>query len=232
MKKAITILAVLIVLVGAVFAEDHTIRIKADVSSIIPVFSLQFNGAKSVASTTQDRAATVLDEETGEPVLDEETGEPVANPEYLQYTDRYGLRNHTDNTAVEAGFKLDKGGSVTVYAVLLNKAKQIETYDLTFSDGVFDVKKQTHDATLAPTSITTAALASTAGCVANLENRTGEDGGAANKIVKLTFDGQTVQSTNLQLASATYTYDGDDAIDMLEEGQYYYADIVLTVSAT
>ena len=226
MKKAITILAVLIVLVGAVFAENHTIQIKADVSSIIPVFSLQFNGAKSVASTTKDTAETI--------VTDEETGATAPNPEYLQYSDRYGLGNHSDDTAVLAGFKLDKGGSVTVYAVLLNKAKQIETYDLTFSDGVFDVKRQgrTENETLAPTSITTAALANTAGCVANLENRTGADGGAANRIVKLTFDGQTVQSTNLQLASATYTYQGDDTIDMLEADQYYYADIVLTVSAT
>ena len=41
MKKAITILAVLIVLVGAVFAnETHTIKVKADVTEVVPVFGL------------------------------------------------------------------------------------------------------------------------------------------------------------------------------------------------
>lgn len=239
MKKAITILAVLIVLVGAVFAETHKIQIKADVTSIIPVFGLRYAEEASKITNSTTRIGNDQD----------------AN--YQQYTNRYGLNEavpaqgqegdddyvpavaevpytygYTSN-AIDVGFNLDKGGNVTVYACLLNPAKQIKTYHLTFGDGVFDVNRQGDPQTLNPASITTAPLANTAGCRAT----TGDpaiSGETGNNVINVTFDGKTVAAAAtavLPLASAIYAYNGDETIDMLATGEYYYADIVLGISS-
>ena len=222
MKKAITILAVLIVLVGAVFAETHTIKLKSDVSAVIPVFGLRF-GTNDLTMTNE--TDLINDAE---------------DPNYKQYTNRFGVADEysygTDPVdaqanpvvfadAVDVGFNLDKNGTVKVYACLLNPAKQIETYTLTFSDGEFDVKKNGGAATHTPTSIV-------AGDFINVTGVKSQAGASGNK-ADLTFDGKVVTGAKpLALASATYTYQGDDAIDMLPEGEFYYADIVLTVAAT
>ena len=141
---------------------------------------------------------------------------------------------YTDN-AIDVNFNLDKGGSVTVYACLLNPAKQIKTYLLTFGDGVFDVKRQgnTENQTLAPASITTAAIANTDGCRAT-EGSAAASGEAGNKVINVVFDGKTVSAASsavLPLASAIYAYNADETIDMLAAGQFYYADIVLGIAA-
>ena len=241
MKKAITILAILAIVVGAVFAETHKIQIKADVTQIVPVFGLRYgeNAATFTNSTTR--------------IADDE------DPNFQQYTNRYGLAEAVEgvgeegdpdyvapvaevpytygytSNAIDVGFNLDKGGSVTVYACLLNPAKQIKTYLLTFGDGVFDVKRQgvTENQTLAPASITTAALANTAGCRATAGSAAAS-GETGNYVINVAFDGKTVAAATsdvLPLASAVYAYSADETIDMLAAGEFYYADIVLGIAA-
>ena len=57
MKKAITILAVLIVLVGAVFADEtHKIQIKSEVGVVLPIFQLSFvSGGTGTATTNASK---------------------------------------------------------------------------------------------------------------------------------------------------------------------------------
>ena len=217
MKKLIAILAIMVVLAGALFADEtHTVKIKADVNSIIPVFGLKQGGYKTNTAT--------LDGET------QYTGD------YTTEYDRastYGMTSNDD--ALLVSFKLDQGGSVTFYAILLNNAKQIETYDLEFGGGVFTVSKngapnQQHG----PQTVT----------VTKGDNITGltiADGAAAttalyDKKIGLTFDGKAISGVSNDnphvLATAIYTYPQDLTIDALPAGSYYYADVTLTVSAT
>ena len=217
MKKAITILAVLIVLVGAVFAaETHTVKIKADVNVIKPVFGLMMDGNEYKTNTA------TLDGET------DYTGD---------YTTEFGrgvsYGMDDDEDALAVSFKLDQGGTVTFNAVLLNNAKEISQYDLTFGDGVFTVSKNgTGNQQHGPSSV-----AVTKG--SNITGLTITDGSATtpalyDKKVNLDFDGKAItgvtNSAPKTLATAVYTYPEDLTIDALPQGQYYYADVTLTVA--
>ena len=207
MKKLIAILAIMVVLAGAVFAaETHTIRIMADVTEVIPIFGLKMT-TPAQSYVTNDAAA-------------------------FGAGSSYG---HTaNNQAFDVVFNLDEDGSVVFTALLMNPAKQNETYTLEFGGGTFAVKKNGGNASLAPTSITTSAGTTTAGLtIAAGSNATVS--GATNKIINLTFDGTTVAaaaSDPYPLATATYEYTADPEIDPTEEGQYYYADVTLVVTAT
>ncbi len=212
MKKAITILAVLIVLVGAVFATDpvdpetHTIKIKADVTAIEPIFALKVG---ATVTNTSDVFGT----------SNHTVGNTPSNPAG-EFTDAVQAQTAQGN------LKLDQGGTVEFYAVLQNKAKQIENYILTFGGGTFDVMKNGHAATLgAQIALDSETFASVDGCAVtqNAQN---------TKAVDVAFDGKKVTAANPQLvlAKATYTYTGDDGIDMLEEGHFYYADVTLQVA--
>lgn len=225
MKKVFAILLVLALVAGFVFAADseqHKIVVKSDVTAVVPVFALKLNDTAITNSTTA------------------ETTTDATNSAYHQYTNRfgeessyvYGTASDADTSTVDVGFNLDQGGSVTVYAVLLNPAKQIETYTLTFSDGVFAAKKNGGDYSVTPT-ITTTEGTSTTGCVIAKGDAVGES--TTNFVTNLTFDGKLVtaaSSTPYTLATALYTYAPDNSVDLLETGKYYYANIVLTVAAT
>ena len=220
MKKLIAILAIMVVLVGVVFAsETHTVKIKADVNSIVPVFALKQGEYKTNTATLN--TAT---EYTGDYTTQYKDGES------------YGMTaaNDTEN-ALLVDFKLDQGGSVTFYAILLNNAKQIETYTLEFGGGVFTVSKNgTANQQHGPQTVT----------VTKGDGITGltiADGAAAttalyDKKIGLTFDGKAISGVSNDnphtLATAVYTYPEDLTIDALPAGSYYYADVTLTVSAT
>ena len=197
MKKVLTILAVLIVLTSAVFAADsetHTIRVKADVTEVVPAFQLWYGDAKT-----------------------------NTNPNAFTNAANYNPYN-TDASAIDVGFNLDEGGPVTVYAVLANKAKINKAYTLTFSDGIFNVTRNKVDGTLEPS------IATTAGTKITGTSAIAKTSEAADAPVQVTFNGTTVEDTNPQLATAVYTYDADTEIDPLAAGQFYYANIVLTVA--
>lgn len=130
-----------------------------------------------------------------------------------------------DSAAIDTGFNLDAGGTVTVTAVLANKAKTKTAYTLTFSDGVFDVKRNGTDGTLVPSIVTTA------GDVITGTSAVAKASEAADAPVNVTFNGTTVTATNPVLATATYTYTADPTIDPNADGEFYYADILLTVAA-
>lgn len=200
MKKVLTILAVLIVLTSAVFAasEVHTIRVKADVTEVVPAFQLWLGETKINATKTN---AT-----------------PVA------FTDNATYNLVDDGSAIDTGFNLDAGGSVTVYAVLANKAKINKAYTLTFSDGVFAVTRNGAPGSLNPT------IAIEAGAVITGTSAVAKTVEAANAPVQVTFNGTTVTATDPKLATATYNYTGDPTIDPTAEDEYYYANIVLTVA--
>ena len=198
MKKVLTILAVLIVLTSAVFAESevHTIRVKADVTEVVPAFQLWLGETKT--NTT---------------------------PVVFKNNATYNLVD--DATAIDTGFNLDAGGSVTVYAVLANKAKINKAYTLTFSNGVFNVTRNGGAGTLVPSIETTAgAVIVGTSAIAKL------DDAVADSPVEVTFNGTTVTAADPKLATAVYSYTGDPTIDPTAEDEYYYANIVLTVSTT
>lgn len=196
MKKVLTILAVLAIVTFAVFADSevHTIRIKADVTEVVPAFQLWLGATKT-------------------------------NTTPVEFTNNATYNLVDDASAIDTGFNLDAGGKVTVYAVLANKAKINKAYTLTFSDGVFSVKRNTVGGTLVP-SITTTALdpkiTGTSSIVKTSE--------AADAPVEVTFNGTTVTATEPKLATAVYNYTGDPTIDPTAEDEYYYANIVLTVA--
>ena len=196
MKKVLTILAVMAIVTCAVFAdsETHKIRIKADVTEVVPAFQLWLGATKT--NTT-----------------------PVAFSDGATYylTD--------DATAIDTGFNLDEGGSVTVYAVLANKAKINKAYILTFSDGVFNVTRNNVAGTLVPSIATTALDPEIGGTSSIIKTSAADDAP-----VKVTFNGTTVTETDPKLATAIYSYVADTEIDPTAEDEYYYANIVLTVA--
>ena len=213
MKKAITILAILIVLVGAVFAEDHTIRIKADVTSVIPVFGLKYN-----TSVTNSTSLITEGENAG------------------QYSNSYTAAGNyvvaagaaiANTDALDAGIKLDKGGDVYFWAELLNPAKQKKGYTLVFTDGVFNVTKNSGTAATITPTITTDNLNTTT------NNGFAVTAGANNATVRVVFDGkQVVNADSIDLARAKYTYTGLPEIDMPAGTEnYWYADVTLTITA-
>lgn len=194
MKKVLTILAILALVTFAVFADSevHTIRIKADVTEVIPAFQLWLGATKT--NTT-----------------------PVA------FTNNATYSLVDDATAIDTGFNLDAGGTVTVYAVLANKAKINQAYLLTFSDGVFSVKRNGTGGDLTP------AITTEAGSVITGTSAVAKTTSADDAPVKVTFNGTTVTATDPKLATATYDYTGDPTIDPTAADEYYYANIVLTV---
>jgi hypothetical protein len=220
MKKAITILAIIAIVAGALFAtsETHTVRIKADVNVIKPVFGLMMDG-----DTYKTNTAT-LDGDTD--YTGDYTTEFGRNASYGMT----GEENDNDN-ALAVSFKLDQGGTVTFNAVLLNNAKEISQYDLTFGDGVFTVSKngrpnQQHG----PSSVEVTAGSDITG----LDIADGDDAGDYDKKVNLDFDGKAISGvTNAApktLATAVYTYPEDLTIDALADDEFYYADVTLTVA--
>ena len=126
MKKAITILAILAIVVGAVFADEtHTLKIKATQQNIEPAFQMY---VKAVTQTGATKDSTIITNPTAVKYdLLEEVGD--GDEEY-------------DSSASEAAtFSFELANTVTVAVKLGNAAKTAQNYLLTFKDGVFNVKK-------------------------------------------------------------------------------------------
>ena len=131
----------------------------------------------------------------------------------VEFTDEAAYQD-----AFEASFNLDAGGAVTVSARVANLAKEVQAYTLTFTGGQFAVTKNGAPATIVPTIAASAATGTITGV-------TVEKTAAAQ--VRASFNGTKMTAEGQMLASATYTYSPDSAIDP----DTYTADIVLTVAA-
>ena len=111
MKKVLTILAILVVLTSAVFAETHSIKIKATKAAVPPEFQMVIGSV-----TTNDgevRGAFGADDY-----------------ELIAETDAFG-------DTWDTGFEVAK--TVNVLVKIANAAKTTQNYLLTFRDGVFEV---------------------------------------------------------------------------------------------
>lgn len=229
MKKVITILAILVVLVSAVFAaETHTIKVKANVEEVLPAFQLRYSTAKTNKGTD-----AVTDPETGAETT------PAVAPALVNVTNG----THSDTaTEPDVGFDLDAGGEVTVNAYVVNDVKTNKQYKLEFSDGVFTVKRNTTPGKLSPTkletfdgdsndAVKTGGYSHTAAATNN--DKTADTTASLKASTNVIFSGKTGTgaTTAIKVASATYTYTGDNTIDPNTAAEeWYYANIVMSIT--
>jgi hypothetical protein len=218
MKKAITILAVLIVLVSAVFAaETHKLTVKADVTETLPAFNLSYSTKNTNTVATNVYGTNQLYDATG-----------------------------TGDAAADAGFNLNANGSFVVTAQVINAVKTNRIYTLEFKGGVFDVTRDTTSGKLSPKQITVAdahtAADTSVKTVAKVSDSTeltaeqtrADDPTALSAKARVTFSGKTGTGTPAAakpIAAATYSYLGDDDIDPTTTANpWYYADIILVIT--
>ena len=119
MKKVITILAILVVLTSAVFAETHKLTVKTVVADVTPSFQLRYGTDGVYTNATAD--SNSIDTQS--------------------YPGQYGV---TEDLTVTTAIDLEQDistGDVTAdfYAVLAVGGKQKnKTYKLTFTAGAFN----------------------------------------------------------------------------------------------
>ncbi len=182
MKKLITILAILMVLVGAIFAasETHTIKITVTIEETIPAFQLKFTGT--------DRTAN-------------------SNTTPVQFANN-GQR--TDSTPATANIDFESNDAaartITVDAYLANTAKQNKIYTLTFTDGAFKTSGQN------PTTVATPAISAKAGSGAGYGAQYGVSTAAQNNVATVTFGGAIRCTANTLIAQADYVYPKSDIV--------------------
>ncbi len=208
MKKVIAILAIMLVIVGAVFAaETHTIKLKTQVGGEVPAFQLSYvsGGIGSAASATNVASSTVA-----------------------MY--QYGDANSPDSFAGDDIEVLDiSENDITVKfsALLANDAKRKnEVYNVTLEAGAFSVLRSGIQGELAASSQAVAVSTT-------LAARLGIDTTASAlqsdaKTVKLVFNGAECVAGEVATLTATYTKDA--SIDMNAAGEFYYAPITMTVT--
>ena len=217
MKKAITIRAVLIVLVGAVFAETHTIRLKTVVDEVIPAFQLS-NTALTAKNSAGEVVANV------QQYTNPKTGNPEAADEFTANGDHtYGTEQRADVNVGDLS-KYDVTVGFTVYVA--NKAKTLTDYRLTFTAGSFAVERNgvSQDQTLDPKA---------APAITGLGVKNGTDGKQSIKTtdessyVLVDFNGNECVA-DTAIAVYTVQYDHDPSIDPKAAG--YFADITLGIA--
>ena len=213
MKKAITILAILIVLVSAVFAdalpsnndsEQHRITLKTVVSSVLPQFRLvaleDVQGAQP-AQTNTVPAKFVDGADYG-----------VTTPIVYQVADI-----STDNI------------DVTFTAKLLNAAKTGGSYTLSFEAGDFEDVWKVSDGTVTKDN-TVSASTHTLTAATDTKATTGVSiGNVANNSEEITikFNGQKCVAGDIAFYHVIYTAD-NTIID--NDGTGYFADITMTIT--
>ena len=217
MKKLIAILMVLAIVAGFAFAdsitsqsETHTVVVKADVAEVLPAFALKVEDSKTNTN------AVAFTDDASYPAT------PGSIEEELE------------------SFSLDVASSFTATAHVVNNVKTNHGFTLTFSDGVFGVKRNTVPNLYYSPSLISVANGSTDDCIKQYGNpvaSASNDESTSNTILRssttVTFSGTkySAQTPNLLVATATYSYPGDATIDPTATDEYYYANVVLTVEA-
>ncbi len=208
MKKVFVVVLVLAVVLGSVFAvdENHSIHVKADVTSVAPVFALRLDTPKAGSEMTNDSKVA------------------------------FSGAEYNEKTAVDTGFNLDEGGTVNVSAMLLNAAKQIKVYTFEFGGGIFDTTVNGEDHDVVPViTVNASSFANVDGCGVAATDASASVSGTTNKIFKATFDGRTVTSAsqaNLVLASAAFVYAPTDVDLKADNEGFYETAITLKISTT
>ena len=218
MKKLITILTVMIVLAGAVFAdannagsESHTLYVSATIEKVEPIFQLVYGSENPSNGTTF------------------ETG-----TEFTNTTASYSIGSTSSRVDVTADINADH--VIVVSVKVNNKAKINQLYHLRFSDGVFagvGIGANTYNIT--PKITTTPATGTLPDGISSITDPTEGD-------VQVQFNG-TAMTANAayEIASASYDYDGSATAtsgtnhawdkDVINPGTYT-ANLILTISTT
>ena len=226
MKKLIAILTIAIVLVGAVFAETHTVTVKTHVPLVEPVFKLTASAKPGEQGTAVNATDT------------NGTADWSATANY--------------NTTIDGTETLDistKDIIGTFTAVLANKAKDGNPYTLTFTAGPINAKAYgTGDK--ARTRVDYKVEPEHTSETNYLTNAIGTTGGAATGIVSDGVQTKAWDATNLQLSQAikihfngtectegkiavfTVTWGADSAVlPNTTDSETYDATVTLTISA-
>lgn len=214
MKKAIAILAIMVVLVGVVFAADeaHTIKLKTKITGDDPVFSLS---AAYVASENSTITAST-------------------NTQDIAFS----------NTTYEGDRTIDVAdlskNSVTVNfaAQLANDAKTVKVYNLEFVPGPFAAKIYNEQGNEEPYSIYPNSNTTTGALIENFE--TNRKGVTATAVTSTLTDGQISFTTDLtfngkvctsgDLATFKVVYDQVTDKDLVKGD--YTANVQMTISTT
>lgn len=214
-KKAIVIFAVMVLLVGAVFAasgdkETHTITLKTKVAGDEPIFALNAvyaaaSGDVTTATNSEDKAF--------------ENGSNFTGAKEIQVAD------------------LSKSDvAVTFVAKLVNQAKSTNTFTVTFVPGPFEVEKldasnNRYDAKIYPTNaegstIGTAVAGYTLG---NLAVTTTDSQIQYSNTIS--FTGAQVAASDNVLATYSVNYAKDEGIAQnTADNAFYYANCIMTVT--
>ena len=224
MKKFFAILLVLALVVGFVFAadgtENHTLTVYSVVGEKVPAFQLRYGNVKTNTNVKFTDGTTYDD------YLADATTRSATNLDNAQATS-FDISDITTNNGVHTA-------AFTVYLVK-NKdgynAKSTAKYTLTFSDGVFDdVYRKGVKSDLKPTNISVApndsAVEAEGNSAVGITSITPAAANPTSVATPVVFSGTTVNSDELLLATATYTWTADQTIDM----GTYFADIQLTIT--
>lgn len=227
MKKVLTILVVLALVCGAVFADDaltgkaeeHKITLRSTVGEIIPVF--QLTRAAFSGTSTNGTAITANAETTN--------GSKVAFANYSSSTDGQGVTTYSANNTEYTLNELEVGDlskydvNVTFSIAVANEAKTVRAFNLTFEAGAFNVTRNKVEGTRA---------AKTATLSASEEELTGVSvEKTSDTVLKATFNGTTLLQGGTTLGSFTVLYEKDSTIDPSEGNAKapYTADIKVTI---
>lgn len=245
MKKLIAILMVLVVLVGAVFAdpdttanidsasETHSLKVQAAVYGTLPAFGLKVTKVNGEAfangNITNGNKAEFID-----------GGDYSTTPtdQVLSATD-----DGQDSTGTLAAsvFTLDRAGSITVSAIVQNAAKVLKVYQISFFGGQFteilrDGKTGSQNyGVYNPSSIAAAVktgtgFTTTAGdpSSATISDIADDAWVPANDAVSVDVEFTlTAVTPGTPVAECTFTYTGDDDINPGD----YYANIGMIVTS-
>lgn len=214
MKKVFAILLVMALVSGFVFAdsEAHELRVKADVTEVLPAFNLYH-----VAGSDTNSSAVV----------------------FTNGADYKDLK--TDANATDVNFNLDEAGHFDIVAEVVNNVKTTKGFTLAFTGGVFTVNRNTVSGKYSPSQITVAngdnnAAIKEYGTVSpsdTNESKTTDTTESLTASTTVTFSGKTGSASvanPIKVATATYSYPGDDSIDPTASGSFYFADVKMTVT--
>lgn len=227
MKKVLTILAIMIVAVCAVFAaETHKITVGTTVAEVLPSFSMRYENSATVRTNNSAYENSIENK--------------VFNNQFdasKSYNDaNYGMTGEVANTFVDTGLDISTQNVVAnFYAVLAIGGRQDNKgYTLKFTAGSFNTKvngvQSPETATACSSStigIEGTALSGTTNQAIVVSAGQDEDVTANNaKAWKITMKGAPVTSV-LDLVKFTATWNRNSAVDV----GTYTADVTLEITA-
>ena len=218
MKKVLTILVVLALVCGAVFAaETHSVRLRTVVGEVIPVFQMTNTSLTAFKDVDGVKTAVVNVEQTTN----------GAEAKFVDDGDHTYTTETRDDIAVG---DLSKYDVTVVFTIsVANQAKTLQDYKLSFTAGAFAVKRDgiTENQTLAADANATP--------FASLGVKNGVNGeqsietSVADGGILVDFNGNECTEDTI-LGTYTVSYTHDPSIDPDVTG--YTADITMLIETT